>query len=68
MENESLLNLTDAFPKAGLLRDPIMLASFVRRNGFNTTAVTSLSRFAKFHDAEVIATIAPEDFYDFSVV
>ena len=44
-----------------------MLASFVRRNGFNTTAVTSLSRFAKFHDAEVIATIAPEDFYDFSV-
>ena len=67
MENESLLNLTDAFPKAGLLRDPIMLASFVRRNGFNTTAVTSLSRFAKFHDAEVIATIAPEDFYDFSV-
>ena len=44
-----------------------MLAAFVRRNGFNTTAVTSLSRFAKFHDAEVIATIAPEDFYDFSV-
>ena len=67
MENESLLNLTDAFPNAGLLSDPIMLASFVRRNGFNTTAVTSLSRFAKFHDAEVIATIAPEDFYDFSV-
>jgi len=67
MENESLLNFTDAFQRMRSLRDPIMLASFVRRNGFNTTAVTSLNRFAKFHDAEVIATMNPEDFYDFSV-
>ncbi|MCH2657923.1 MAG: PAC2 family protein [Dehalococcoidia bacterium] len=67
MENESLLNFTEVFQKIESLRDPIMLASFVRRNGFNTTAVTSLSRFAKFHDAQVIATLAPEDFYDFSV-
>tara|TARA_B100000029_G_scaffold516822_1_gene635269 strand:- start:10803 stop:11711 length:909 start_codon:yes stop_codon:yes gene_type:complete len=67
MENESLLNFTELFQKMETLRDPIMFASFVRRNGFNTTAVTSLSHFAKFHDAKVIATIPPEDFYDFSV-
>lgn len=49
------------------LRDPIMLAAFVRKNGFGTTALAALTHLTTVHDGELIAEIEPEDFFDFTV-
>lgn len=67
MVEQSPLRTTDAMAEAGELRQPVMLASFVRRNGFNSTAVATLAQFAQHHDAVTIAEIDPDPFYDFSV-
>ena len=50
------------------LRDPLLVATFVRRNGFNSTAAASLGQYAQHHDAEIVAEIDPDAFYDFTVV
>ncbi|MFN8583744.1 MAG: PAC2 family protein [Dehalococcoidia bacterium] len=49
------------------LNDPIMIAAFMRKNGFGTTALASLTHFATAHDGELLAEIEPEDFFDFTV-
>lgn len=49
------------------LNDPILLAAFVRKNGFGTTAHAALTHFVEAHAGEVVAEIEPEDFYDFTV-
>ena len=50
------------------LRDPALVVVFVRRNGFNSTASATLQRFAQAHDAETVASIEPDDFFDFTVL
>ena len=50
------------------LRDPLFLATFVRRNGFNSTAAATLAQYAQYHDAEIVAELSPDIFYDFTVV
>lgn len=67
MVEPSPLRVTDAMPEVGELRQPLMLASFVRRNGFNSTAVATLSQFAQHHEAATVAEIDSDLFYDFSV-
>ncbi|MEZ4554480.1 MAG: PAC2 family protein [Dehalococcoidia bacterium] len=49
------------------LEAPIMLAAFVRKNGFGTTAVAALTHLVTANHGELIAEIEPEDFYDFTV-
>jgi predicted ATP-grasp superfamily ATP-dependent carboligase len=49
------------------LNEPIMLAAFVRKSGYGTTAVASLTHLVTAHDGELIAEIEPEDFFDFTV-
>lgn len=67
MVEPSPLRVTDAMAEAGELRQPVLVASFVRRNGFNSTAVATLSQFARHHEAKLVAEIDPDQFYDFSV-
>ena len=67
MVEPSPLQITDAMAEAGELRQPVLVASFVRRNGFNSTAVATLSQFARHHDAKLVAEMDPDQFYDFSV-
>lgn len=50
------------------LRSPILAATFVRRNGFNSTAAATLAQYAQHHEAEIVAEIDPDVFYDFTVV
>ncbi|MDA0353312.1 MAG: PAC2 family protein [Chloroflexi bacterium] len=50
------------------LRSPLLVATFVRRNGFNSTAAATLAQYAQHHDAEIIAEIDPDLFYDFTVM
>ena len=61
------LRTTDAMPDAAELRQPVLVASFVRRNGFNSTATATLTEFVRYHGAEVVASIEADRFYDFSV-
>src|SRR5689334_5487552 len=49
------------------LNDPIMLAAFVRKSGYGTTAVASLRHLVNTHAGQLIAEIEPEDFFDFTV-
>ncbi|MGE0229046.1 MAG: PAC2 family protein [Dehalococcoidia bacterium] len=51
----------------GDLDSPIMLAAFVRKNGFGTTAVAALTHLVTANHGELIAEIEPEDFFDFTV-
>ncbi len=67
MAEPSPLRITDAMAEAGALRQPVLVASFVRRNGFNSTAAAALSQFAKYHGATLVAEMDPDQFYDFSV-
>ena len=62
-----LLRVTEAMAEAGELRQPVLIASFVRRNGFNSTAVATLTQFARLHDAKLVAQMDADPFYDFSV-
>lgn len=50
------------------LSDPTLVVAFVRKNGFSSTAGAALARFARLHDAEAVATIDPNDFFDFTVL
>lgn len=50
------------------LRAPLFVATFVRRNGFNSTAAATLAQYAQHHDAEIVAEVDPDAFYDFTVV
>ena len=50
------------------LRSPLLVATFVRRNGFNSTAAATLTQYAQHHDAEIVADLDPDPFYDFTVV
>lgn len=50
------------------LRSPLLVTTFVRRNGFNSTAAATLAQYAQHHDAEIIAEVDPDPFYDFTVV
>ena len=67
MAEFSPLRITDAMSEAGALREPVLIASFVRRNGFNSTAVATLGQFARHHEATLVAEIDPDQFYDFSI-
>ncbi len=67
MAEPSPLRITDAMTEAGELRQPLLIASFVRRNGFNSTAVATLSEFARHHEAKLVAEMEADQFYDFSV-
>lgn len=49
------------------LNDPIMVAGFVRKNGFGTTAVAALTHLVTAHGGQLVAEIEPEDFFDFTV-
>jgi len=53
--------------EAGALRAPVLVASFVRRNGFNSTAVATLGQFTGHHEATLVAEMDPDQFYDFSI-
>ena len=50
------------------LRDPLLIATFVRRNGFNSTAAAALAQFGVTHNAKPVAEIEADPFYDFSVM
>lgn len=50
------------------LRSPLLVTTFVRRNGFNSTAAATLAQYAQHHDAEIAAEVDPDAFYDFTVV
>jgi predicted ATP-grasp superfamily ATP-dependent carboligase len=50
------------------LRSPLLVATFVRRNGFNSTAAATLAQYAQHHEAEIVADLDPDLFYDFTVV
>jgi len=50
------------------LRSPLLVATFVRRNGFNSTAAATLAQYAQHHEAEIVADLDPDTFYDFTVV
>lgn len=52
----------------GELRSPLLVATFVRRNGFNSTAAATLAKYAQHHDGETVADLDPDSFYDFTVV
>ncbi len=52
----------------GELRSPLFVATFVRRNGFNSTAAATLAQYAQYHDAEIVADLDADLFYDYTVV
>lgn len=54
--------------ESGDLRSPLLVATFVRRNGFNSTAAATLGHYATSHDAQLIADMNPDAFYDFTIV
>ncbi|AKU17016.1 PAC2 family protein [Luteipulveratus mongoliensis] len=49
------------------LRDPIMIAAFEGWNDAGETATATLAHLARMWDAEPIAALDPEDYYDFQV-
>lgn len=53
---------------SGELRSPLLVATFVRRNGFNSTAAATLAHYATSHGSELIADMNPDAFYDFTIV
>ena len=48
------------------LRDPVLLAAFVRKNGVNTTAAAALRHRIRVHSLEAIAEFDPQPFFDFT--
>ena len=48
------------------LRDPVLLAAFVRKNGVNSTAATALRHRIHTHHLEAIAEFDPQPFFDFT--
>lgn len=50
----------------GTLRKPLLVASFVRKNGVNTTAAASLMHRIRSHELQPIAQFDPEPYFDFT--
>jgi hypothetical protein len=48
-------------------RAPLLLASFVRKNGYYSTAAATLAHYAAAHGGELVAELEPDLFYDFTV-
>ncbi|MXZ45951.1 MAG: PAC2 family protein [Chloroflexi bacterium] len=61
-ESEVLRQLEDV----GTLHKPLLVASFVRKNGINTTAAAALMHRIRSHDLQPIAQFDPERFFDFT--
>lgn len=61
-ESQVLRRLEDV----GTLNRPLLVASFVRKNGINTTAAASLMHRIRARDLQPIAEFNPEDFFDFT--
>ncbi|MYD65554.1 MAG: PAC2 family protein [Chloroflexi bacterium] len=61
-ESEILRRLEDV----GTLHKPLLVASFVRKNGINTTAAAALMHRIRSHDLQPIAQFDPEQFFDFT--
>ena len=49
------------------LRDPVMIAAFEGWNDAGEAATAAVEHLAEVWDAEAIAAIDPEDYYDFQV-
>lgn len=50
----------------GALRDPVLVAAFVRKNGVNTTAAAALAHRIRAHDLPAVAEFDPQPFFDFT--
>jgi hypothetical protein len=50
----------------GTLHKPLLVASFVRKNGVNTTAAASLMHRIRAHELQPIAQFDPEPYFDFT--
>ena len=50
----------------GTLHKPLLVASFVRKNGVNTTAAASLMHRIRSHELQPIAQFDPEPYFDFT--
>ncbi len=61
-ESEVLRRLEDV----GTLHRPLLVASFVRKNGINTTAAASLMHRIRSHDLQPIAQFEAQPFFDFT--
>ena len=61
-ESGTLRQLDDAGP----LRAPVLVASFVRKNGINTTAAAALMHRIRARDLQPVAEFEPEGFFDFT--
>ena len=61
-EPEALHQLQDV----GTLHQPVLVASFVRKNGVNTTAAASLMHRISTHDLQPIAEFDAQPFFDFT--
>ena len=61
-ESEVLRRLEDV----GTLHKPLLVASFVRKNGINTTAAASLMHRIRSHDLQPIAQFEAQPFFDFT--
>ncbi|MFK5690121.1 PAC2 family protein, partial [Ornithinimicrobium sp. LYQ92] len=53
--------------ETGELRDPIVIAAFEGWNDAGECASAVIEHLARVWDAEVVAAMDPEDFYDFQV-
>jgi len=51
----------------GPLREPALVVSLVRRNGFNSTARASVETFANRHDPVALARIDSDPFLDYTI-
>ena len=51
----------------GELRDPVMIAAFEGWNDAGEAASAVLEHLAEVWDADVVAALDPEDYYDFQV-
>jgi hypothetical protein len=60
--SESLRRLEDL----EAVRDPVLVASFVRKNGVNTTAAASLAHRIRVHSARPVAEFDAQPFFDFT--
>ncbi|MDA1061896.1 MAG: PAC2 family protein [Chloroflexi bacterium] len=48
------------------LRDPVLIAAFVRKNGVNSTAAAALRHRIQMHSLEAIAELDAQPFFDFT--
>ncbi len=53
--------------EVGSLREPVLIAAFVGRDGYNTSAAATLGYLLSVHNGKLVAEFDPEPFYDFTV-